>query len=112
MKKLALLFALAAATGCGGRTFRDDDNRKTVEVDEGTTFTVTLQRPINWKGEPSIQGSILQVTGRMRPTSGVVEFQIQAKGLGETEIQIPPDYTLRVRVVSGSDRPSMPVRPR
>ncbi len=107
-----LLIAVAALSGCAGHVFTDEDNRQTVQVDVGTTFTVSLHRNPGSKDEPSVKGSILALTGRRSPTSGVVEFDFEARGQGETEIKIPPDYSLRVRVVSSSDRPTMPVHTR
>jgi hypothetical protein len=36
-----------------------------------------------------------------------VEFEFRARGLGETEIRIAPDFSMKVRVISSSDRPGM-----
>jgi hypothetical protein len=104
-----LLLALVPLCGCAGRVFTDDDNRKTVQVDVGTTFTVRVQRPPGSQTQPTVQGSILALVGQRSPTSGVHEFEFEARGLGETDLKIPPDYSLRVRVVSASARPGMPV---
>ena len=104
-----LLIAIAALSGCAGHVFTDENNRQAVQVDVGTTLTISLHRDIGWNEMPTVQGGILVLTGSRKPTSGIVEFDFEARGQGETEIKIPPDYSLRVKVVSASDRPSMPV---
>ena len=104
-----LLLALVPLSGCAGRVFTEADNRQTVQVDVGTTFTVSVQRPPASEIRPSVQGSILKPVGQRSPTSGVHEFDFEARAPGETEIKIPPDFALRVRIVSASSRPGMPM---
>jgi len=103
-----LLFALLPLAGCAGRTFTEAENRQTVQVDVGSSFSVSIPAPPGAAPRPSFPGTILKA-GDGVVEGGRVRYEFQALGQGETEVKIGPDFSLRVRVASASSRPGMPV---
>jgi hypothetical protein len=103
-----LLLALAPLAGCAGRVFTEADNRQTLQVDVGTSFSIVIPTPAGPATTPAFAGTILKADPGV-PENGRMRYDFQALGLGETEVRIGPEYSWRVRVVSASSRPGMPV---
>jgi hypothetical protein len=100
-----LLLALLPLAGCAGRVFTEADNGQTVQVDVGSTFTLSVP---DGGGAPSFAGTILKMDKGV-VENGRVRYEFQALGMGETVIHIGPGFGLRVRIVSASSRPGMPM---
>ncbi len=103
-----LSLALLALAGCAGHVFTEADNRQTVQVDVGSTFSISVPSSSNPAPVPVFAGTILKTDGG-RVEDGRIRYELQALGQGETEVKIGPDFSLRVRVVSASSRPGMPM---
>jgi len=103
-----LLLALVPLSGCAGRVFTEEDNRQTVQVDVGTTFSISIPAPDGPAPTPAFAGTILKADKGIAE-DGHLRYEFQALGLGETEVRIGREFALRVRVVSASQRPSMPM---
>lgn len=107
------LLVLSGCAGAGTASYTEADNKKEIEVDQGNTFTVALPDPQAKATTPVYSPAVLALVGERKdePTKRRT-LTFQAKGLGETEIRVVPDFSLRVRVVSSSDRPGMHVHTR
>jgi hypothetical protein len=105
---LWLLLALVPLGGCAGRVFTEADNRQTVQVDVGSTFSISVPAPAGPAPTPAFAGTILKADKGV-PEDGRLRYEFQALGQGETEVRIGPEFALRVRVVSASSRPGMPM---
>ena len=105
---------LAGCAGAGTASYTEADNKKEIEVDHGNTFTVSLPDPAGKPPmTPSYSPTVLTLVGEKKDEAAHRRtLQFQAKGLGETEIRIMPDFSLKVRVTSSSDRPGMHVHTR
>jgi hypothetical protein len=109
-----LLWMTVLLTGCGtagSAKYTEADNRQTISADLETVFIVSL--PDTLKGKPAFSAGVLAL-GK----DGVDEathrrtLEFTAKALGETEIRVGAEFSLRVRVTSASDRPGMHVHTR
>ena len=106
-----LLLLIAGCAGGGSARYSESDNRQTISADLETVFIVSL--PDTLKGKPAFSTGVLAL-GK----DGVDEathrrtLEFTAKALGETEIRVGTEFTLRVRVTSASDRPGMHVHTR
>ncbi|MBI3855743.1 MAG: hypothetical protein HY293_08640 [Planctomycetes bacterium] len=109
-----LFLGLALLAGCAGSALYDEsDNKRSVDADLGTSFTVSLVDPGETRAKPVFSPSILELAKESRDESGRRRLlTFTARNSGETEIRVGPDYSLRVRVVSASDRPGMHVHTR
>jgi len=103
-----LVLALLPIAGCAGHAFTEADNRQTVQVDVGSSFSVSIPAPSGSLPRPAFAGTILKAGDGM-VEGGRARYEFQALGEGETEVKIGPDFSLRVRVVSASSRPGMPM---
>jgi hypothetical protein len=110
MRKSLWLLLLAGCAGAGSAHYTQADNRQTVSADLGTTFYVSL--PSQVSGKPAYSANVLTLgTDRIDEASHQRTVEFTAAALGETEIRIGPDFSLRVRVTSVSDRPGMHLNP-
>lgn len=106
---VVLLTALLG--GCAGLAFNEADNGQTKDVFVGTTFSVSLPAPSQYR-EPELKGTIIRFQGRRadESTKGDI-FEFKAEGLGEDEIRIRAasgkDYVLHLRIKSASDEPTV-----
>jgi len=97
---------LAACAGGGSHQYTEADNRQTVSADLETIFYVQL--PDTMKGKAAFSSSVLSLgKDRMDEATRRRTLEFAAKGLGETEIKVGTDFSLRVKVTSASDRPGM-----
>ena len=98
---------LAGCAGAGTASYSEADNKKSIEVDQGNTFTVSLPDPATTMA-PVYSPTVLALLGEKKDDAAHRRiFEFQAKMMGETEIRIVPNFSLKVRVVSSSDRPGM-----
>ena len=97
---------LASCAGGGSRQFTEADNRQTVSADLETIFTVSL--PETMKGKVTFSPNVVTL-GKDSVDAATHQrtLEFAAKGLGETEIKVGTDFSLRVKVTSASDRPGM-----
>ncbi len=102
---------LAGCSGGGSARYGESDNRRTISADLDTTFTVSL--PDTMKAKPAFSPGVLGL-GKDSVDAATHQrtLEFTAKGLGETEIKVGNDFSLRVRVMSASDRPGMHVHTR
>ena len=106
------LWGLILLAGCGaaGRAeYTEADHRQMVSADVETIFYVSL--PERMTGKPVFSPNVLSLGGE-KSADGKRVLEFKAKALGETEIKVGSDYSLRVRVTSASDRPGMRVHVR
>ncbi|HUR38564.1 MAG TPA: hypothetical protein VM222_03685 [Planctomycetota bacterium] len=102
---------LAGCGTAGSARYTESENRQTISADLGTVFIVSL--PDTLKGKPAYSSGVLALE-----KDGVDEathrrtLEFTAKALGETEIRVGTEFSLRVRVTSASDRPGMHVHTR
>src|SRR5579864_2979720 len=86
--------ALILLSGCGSLVFTENDQGKTVEVDQGSEFTITLP-PLGTgaRKAPDIKGALVRLTDRRVDTAAGLEiFRFAAEGAGDADIRIaPPD---------------------
>jgi hypothetical protein len=110
-RRIAIAALLLAGCAAGSMSYSEKNNQQTVEQDLGTTFTVSL--PAKTAGPPVYSANVLELVGqRIDEAAKRRTLEFQAKALGETEIKVAPDFSLRVRVTSASDRPGMHVHTR
>jgi hypothetical protein len=109
-----LLWIPVLLTGCGtagSARYSESDNRQTISADLDTTFIVSL--PGTMKAESVFSPNVLAlVQDRIDDLTGRRHLEFRAKALGETEIRVGTEFSLRVRVTSASDRPGMHVHTR
>jgi hypothetical protein len=113
MKHLTWTFLLLA-TGCasgGSAHYGASDNRQTISADQDTTFYVSLPDTMKAKAAFS-QGVLALRKDSVDDVTHQRTLEFTAVGLGETEIKVGADFSLRVRVTSASDRPGMHVHTR
>src|SRR5260221_3207180 len=93
---------LAGCAGGGSHQFTEADNRQTVSADLETNFYVLL--PDTMKGKAVFSSSVLSL-GKDSVDGATHQrtLEFSAKGLGETEIKVGTDFSLRVKVTSASD---------
>src|SRR4029077_15399033 len=103
-----LLLALVTLSGCAGRVFTEADNRQTGQGDVGSTISHSISAPAGPAPTPAFAGTILKADKGVAE-DGHLRYEFQALGQGETEVRIGPEFALRVRVVSASSRPGMPM---
>jgi hypothetical protein len=99
----ALLFAL---TGCASSDFTEEDSGKTVEVDQGSGFTVALPRGSGPRPAPEIKGALIRpLQRRVDPASNQEIFPFRAEGSGDAIIRIAPvdpagaEFVIQVHVL-------------
>jgi len=113
MRKLAWLLTLTAGgsalltTGCaaGSAQYTESDHKKAVSADLGTTFYVSL--PAAMTGKVAYSPKVLNLDKDGVDPAQRRILQFTAGALGETEIKVGTEYSLRVTVTSASDRPGM-----
>jgi len=113
MKQLLWIPLLLAAgcTGGGSARYSESDNRQTISADLDTVFFVSL--PDTMTAKPAFSQGVLSLgKDGVDPATHRRTLEFTAKALGETEIRVGPDFSLRVRVTSASDRPGMHVHTR
>ena len=103
---LPLIVGLAAVAGCAGQAqYSEADNNRTIEADLRTTFTITLPNVPEPAPKPVFSPTLLDLASVTRDDSGTRRiYSFTTKVLGEGEIKIGPDFSIRVRVISASDR--------
>jgi len=106
MRRLAWLWVLIAA-GCasGGARYSESDNQKSISADLGTNFYVSL--PASMGGRVVYSPRVLNLLKDSVDSGQRRLLQFTAGVLGETEIKVGSEYSLRVTVTSASDRPDM-----
>jgi hypothetical protein len=113
MKQLLWIPVLLAAgcAGAGSAHYSESDNRQTISADLDTVFFVSL--PDTLKGKPAYSAGVLAL-GKdvVDEATHRRTLEFTAKALGETEIRVGTEFSLRVRVTSASDRPGMHVHTR
>jgi len=105
--RLLLWIPVLLAAGCAGGSaqYSESDNRKLISADLGTTFYVSL--PAAMTGKAAYSANVLTLTKDSVDASQRRTLEFTAGALGETEIKVGTDFSLRVRVTSASDRPGM-----
>src|SRR5258706_12776102 len=101
MRTCGILLGFAALSGCASRSFTEADNKQAVEVDWGTAFTVSIPDSGRPKDKPAYSVTVLELVHDRRDEAGkrrVLEFNARAPG--ETDLKVPPDFLLHVRVAS------------
>lgn len=92
--------------GCARAAFTEADLGRTVEVEQGTEFTISLPRvPSGDRKAPEVRGALIRLLDR-RPEEGVdlENFHFVAEGSGDGEIRIAgsdqtvPEFVILVRV--------------
>jgi hypothetical protein len=103
---LPLIVGLAAVAGCAGQArYSEADNKSTIEADLRTTFTITLPGGQEPAPKPVFSPTLLDLDSVTRDDSANRRvYSFTTKVLGEGEIKIGPDFSIRVRVISASDR--------
>lgn len=104
MKKLAFLLLLSGCAA-GSAQYSESDNQKAILADIGTTFYVSL--PAAMAGKVAYSPKVLNLVKDGVDSSQRRVLEFSAGALGETEIKVGKDYSLRVTVTSASDRPDM-----
>ena len=100
-----------SCAGGGSARYSESDNRQTISADLDTVFFVSL--PDTMTVKPAFSQGVLSLgKDSVDPATRRRTLEFAAKALGETEIRVGPDYSLRVRVTSASDRPGMHVHTR
>ena len=109
----SMLLVVALGWGCSAsHQYTEADHQKTVEADLGTSFTVSLPASADPAAKPAFSAAVLQMGAESRSEAGRRILEFTARALGETEIRIGKDFSLRVRVTSASDRPGVHVHNR
>jgi len=97
------------ATGCAGggsHQYTEVDNHQSVSADLETIFYVQL--PDTMKGKASFSPNVLSLgKDLVDEATHRRTLEFAARGLGETEIRVGAEFSLRVKVTSASDRPGM-----
>jgi hypothetical protein len=108
-----LFLGVALIAGCSGSAqYTEADNRRTIDADVGTTFSVSLpasHEPV--KAEFST--NLLELASDTKDEAKrrrILAFQ--ARMTGETDIRVGKEFSIHVRVTSASDRPGMHVHTR
>ena len=101
---LGIPVLLLSCAGGGSHRYTESDNLKTVSADLETIFYVSL--PDTMKGKTTFSSAVLSL-GKDSVDAATHQrtLEFAAKGLGETEIKVGTDFSLRVKVTSASDRP-------
>jgi hypothetical protein len=111
MKRAALFLILAGCAGAGSARYDETDNRKTISADLDTTFSVSI--PDATTAKPAYSSGVLTLgKDAVDPATHRRTLEFTAKALGETEIKVGSDFSMRVKVTSASDRPGMHVHTR
>lgn len=106
MRKSLWILLLAGCAGAGSARYTQGDNHESVSADLGTTFYVSLPSSVN--GKVGYSPNVLALgADRIDEASRQRTLEFTAAALGETEIRVGADFSLRVRVTSASDRPGM-----
>jgi hypothetical protein len=108
-RTLSLFLGLAVVAGCSGKArYSEADNKRTIDADLGTTFTITLPSAQEPAPKPVYSPTLLELASVGRDDSGNGRvYAFTARALGETTIKIGPDFSIHVRVTSSSDRGGM-----
>jgi hypothetical protein len=101
---------LAGCAGGGSARYSDADNQRTISADLDTSFSLSL--PASMTAKPAYSPNVLALTKDAVDMSQRRTLEFAAKGLGETELKVGADFSLRVKVTSASDRPGMHVHTR
>jgi hypothetical protein len=114
MARIAALFSVVAlVAGCAAsHQYTEADHQKSVDADLGTSFTVSVPAAGDAAVKPVFSPAVLEIAPGSKNEAGRRTFEFTAKALGETEIRIGRDFSLRVRVTSASDRPGVRVHNR
>jgi hypothetical protein len=111
MRNLIWIPVLLAGCASGGSArYSDADNQRTISANQDMSFYVSL--PASMTAKPAFSANVLALTRDAVDMSQRRTLEFTAKGLGETEIKVGTDFSLRVRVTSASDRPGMHVHTR
>ena len=100
---------LAGCAGACRAHNSEEDNRRSISADQGTTFYLSLPDTMNDRAVfPSgilelLSDTVDGATHRRTP-------EFAARGMKEVEIRIGKEFSPTVRVVPSSDRPGMHVR--
>jgi hypothetical protein len=92
--------------GCARTAFNEGDLGATVEVDQGSEFSISLQRvQTGDRKAPEIRGALVRLQERPKdPGAGQESFHFTAEGVGDAEIRIAgkdqtiPEFVIQVRV--------------
>jgi hypothetical protein len=112
-----LLPLLLALSGCADADFTENDSGKTVEVNQGSGFTVALPRmTAGPRPAPEVKGALIRPLERRVDASTNQEiFPFLAEGVGDAVIRIPPtdpaaaDFVIQVHVLpSAKSAPGSP----
>ena len=106
MSRILPLFGLILIVGCaaGQAQYSEADNNRTIEADVRTTFTITLPGAKEPAPKAVFSPSLFDLAPVARDDSGRRVYSFTTKALGEGDIKIGPDFSVRVRVISASDR--------
>ncbi|HLY73534.1 MAG TPA: hypothetical protein VKU80_05400 [Planctomycetota bacterium] len=104
--------ALLLVSGCARPSFTESDLGRTVEVEQGSDFSITLPRSAAGDRQaPEIRGALIRLLDRRTDAGAAQEiFHFMADGAGDAEIRIDgqdqtvPQFVIQVRVL----RPSRP----
>jgi hypothetical protein len=106
-----ILLVIALVSGCSAsHRYTEADNQKTVHADLGTSFTVSLPASAEAAAKPAFSAGVLEMAPESGDDAGRRTFVFTARAPGDTTIRIGKDFSLRVRVVSVSDRPGMRIQ--
>ncbi|HLY11552.1 MAG TPA: hypothetical protein VKW04_19785 [Planctomycetota bacterium] len=104
----ASLLLPAGCAGAGSAHYGPSDHRRTVSADLGTTFYVSLPDTVTEK--PVFSPQVLALgKDSVEEASRLRTLEFTARALGETEIRVGNNFSLKVQVTSVSDRPGMPL---
>jgi len=105
MSRILPLCSLAIIMGCAGQAgYSEADNNRTIEADVRTTFTITLPGAQEPAPKPVFSATLFDLASVARDDSGRRVYSFTTKALGEGDIKIGSDFSIRVRVISASDR--------
>jgi len=97
---------LAGCAGAGQARYTEQDNRRSISADQGTTFYVSL--PDTMKDRVVFPPGVLElVSDKVDETTHRRTLEFAAKGMKEVDITVGKEFSLTVKVVPSSDRPGM-----
>ena len=101
---IPLLMGFAIVAGCSGQAqYNESDNKQTVKADLGTTFSITLPDR-DPAPKPVYSANLFELVSMNRDESGRRVYVFTARTLGDGDIRIGPDFSIRVNVMQ---RPGM-----
>jgi hypothetical protein len=111
---------LLLLSGCAKTVFHEADLGRTVEVDQGSEFSIALPRvPSGDRKPPEIRGALIRFLDKRAETGADQEsFRFLAEGAGDAEIRIAGsdptvlEFVILVRVLRAGKPPSAPSGPK